>query len=161
VARVYFLAFSLSGPELPLTAGLTSPPIEANPSRDRSQSVSLTAPKPMSVAVGSRVQPREAIGTVEKIRTTREGYLIGEVLWDTGARCPEPLSCLILLEDREAEREAARLEARELRRLERERLRQEQPERECDGCPERFKPTRNGQRFHSKSCRNRANRLGL
>jgi hypothetical protein len=114
----------------------------------------------MSLAVGTRVQPHEAIGTIEKIRPAQEGYLVGEVVWDSGARSAEPLSWLISLEDREAEREAARLEALELRRLEREQLRKE-PERECDGCPERFKPTRKGQRFHSKSCRNRAKRLSL
>jgi hypothetical protein len=115
----------------------------------------------LSLTAGDRVQPHEAIGTIEEIRTAREGYLVAEVLWDTGARCAEPLSWLTSLEDREAERKAAREEARELRRLEREEQRRELPERECDGCVRRFMPARRGQRFHSKGCRKRAHRLGI
>jgi hypothetical protein len=114
----------------------------------------------MSLTIGTRVQPHEAIGTIEGIRPAKEGYLVGEVVWDSGARSAEPLSWLTSLEDREAAREAARLEALELRRLEREQLRKE-PERECDGCPERFIPARKGQRFHSESCRKRARHLGI
>jgi hypothetical protein len=114
----------------------------------------------LSVTVGDQVQPREAIGTIENIRPSREGYMVGEVLWDSGARCPEPLSWLTSLEDREAEREAIRLEALELRRLERQQLRQA-PELECEGCGRRFTPTRKGQRFHSEGCRKRARHLGI
>ena len=44
----------------------------------------------MRLAVGDRVQPDKALGTIEKIRTSKEGYLVAEVLWDTGARMPEP-----------------------------------------------------------------------
>jgi hypothetical protein len=110
----------------------------------------------MSLTIGTRVQPHEAIGTIEGIRLAKEGYTVGEVVWDSGARSAEPLSWLTSLEDREAEREAAREEAKEQRRLERGRLRREQPERECDGCPQHFT-----QRFRSRSCRNRAKRLGL
>lgn len=121
-----------------------------------------------SLKVGDRVQPHEAIGTIEKIRPSSPSsdgdYLVAEVLWDTefgpGTRCAEPLAWLISLEDREAEREAEREAAKEQRRLERER-RREQPERECDGCPRHFSPARKGQRFHSQSCRKRAHRLGI
>jgi hypothetical protein len=115
----------------------------------------------MRLAVGDRVQPDKALGTIEKIRTSKEGYLVAEVLWDTGARMPEPLSWLISLEDREAEREAAKEEAKELRRLQREQERRERPEVECDGCRQHFRPARKGQRFHSKSCANKARRLGI
>lgn len=115
-----------------------------------------------TLTAGSRVQPFQEIGTIERIRPSSDGlYMVAEVLWDTGARMPEPLSWLVSLEDREAEREAAREEAKELRRLQREQERKERPEVECDGCRQHFRPTRKGQRFHSKSCANRARRLGI
>jgi hypothetical protein len=46
----------------------------------------------MSLAVGDRVQPHdgESTGTLEQIRTSKEGYLGGEVLWDTGAAAVNP-----------------------------------------------------------------------
>jgi hypothetical protein len=46
----------------------------------------------MRLAVGDRVQPDKALGTIEKIRTSKEGCLVAQVLWDTGARMPEPVS---------------------------------------------------------------------
>jgi hypothetical protein len=55
--------------------------------------------------VGDRVMPRDgqATGTIEQIRLSRPSsdgdYLVAEVLWDTGARCAEPLSWLGRLED--------------------------------------------------------------
>jgi hypothetical protein len=114
-------------------------------------------------AVGDRVQPhdREATGKLERIHLSKDGYLVGEVLWDTGARCGEPLSWLGKEEEVQAERQAAKEEAAEQGRLEREEERREQPERECDGCSKRFTPARNGQRFHSEGCRKRAHRLGI
>jgi hypothetical protein len=105
------------------------------------------------LTAGSRVQPREEIGTIERIRPSSDGsYEVAEVLWDTGARCPEPLSWLSSLEDREAERQAAKEEAKELRRLQREQERRERPAVECVGCERHFSPARKSQRFHSKSC---------
>jgi hypothetical protein len=49
----------------------------------------------MSLTVRTRVQPHEQIGTIEGIRTSREGYEVAEVRWDTGARHAEPLSWLV------------------------------------------------------------------
>jgi hypothetical protein len=49
----------------------------------------------MSLAVGDRVQPHEAVGKIEEIRPSSDGsYMVAEVLWDTGARSPEPLDWL-------------------------------------------------------------------
>ena len=121
----------------------------------------------MTLTAGSRVQPfdGEATGTIEKIRPSSPSsdgdYMVAEVLWDTGARSPEPLSWLGSLAEVQAEREAEREEAKKLRRLQREQERREHPEVECAGCRQHFSPARKGQRFHSKSCANKARRLGI
>jgi hypothetical protein len=36
----------------------------------------------MRLAVGDRVQPDKTLGTIETIRTSKEGYLVAEVLWE-------------------------------------------------------------------------------
>ena len=87
--------------------------------------------------------------------------MVAEVLWDTGARSPEPLSWLGSLAEVRAAREAEKAEANELRRLQREQARRERPEVECAGCRQNFSPARKSQRFHSKSCANKARRLGI
>lgn len=121
----------------------------------------------MSLTAGSRVQhlDGEATGTIERVRPSSPSsdgdYMVAEVLWDTGARCPEPLSWLGSIADVQAARKAERDKATELRRLQREQARREHPEIECDGCRQHFRPTRKGQRFHSKSCANKARRLGI
>ena len=48
----------------------------------------------MSLKVGDRVQPHKAIGTIEKIRTSEQGYEVAEVLWETKARSAEPIDWL-------------------------------------------------------------------
>jgi len=55
------------------------------------------------ICVGDRVQltPGVAIGTVEKIRDD-----VAEVRWDTGARCPIPLTELAEPEDRSGPKRA-------------------------------------------------------
>jgi hypothetical protein len=107
----------------------------------------------------------QATGTLEEIRPSSpfsDGYyMVAEVLWDTGARCAEPLSWLSRLEDVQAANQAREAEARKAAREAAKERRRELPEQECEGCVRRFNPARGGQRFHSESCRKRARRLGI
>jgi hypothetical protein len=122
-----------------------------------------TERRSMSLAVGARVQPfdGESTGTLERIHTSKDGYLVGEVLWDTGARCGEPLDWLGRLEDVQAGRKLWRAGVKKVADAYREQQRRELPERECDGCSKHFSPAREGQRFHSESCRKKARYLGV
>jgi hypothetical protein len=76
--------------------------------------------------VGDRVMPRDgqATGTLEEIRPSSafsDGYyMVAEVLWDSGARCAEPLSWLGRLEDVQAANQAR--EAEGLSAIARDRL---------------------------------------
>jgi hypothetical protein len=117
--------------------------------------------------VGDRVMPRDglATGTIEEIRPSSPSsdgdYLVAEVLWDSGARCAEPLFWLGRLDDVQAANQAREAETRKAAREAAKERRRELPEQECDGCVRRFTPARRGQRFHSESCRKRARRLGI
>jgi hypothetical protein len=71
--------------------------------------------------VGDRVMPRDglATGTIEEIRPSSPSsdgdYLVAEVLWDSGARCAEPLSWLGRLDDVQAANQAREAETRKAR----------------------------------------------
>ena len=108
----------------------------------------------MRLAVGDRVQPIDgkATGTLERVRPSMEGYLVAEVLWDTGARCAEPLSWLGRLEDVQAAERARRSAERKERRKHSAHY---QPRR-CEGCAKVFTPRAKRQRFHSSRCRRQA-----
>jgi hypothetical protein len=109
---------------------------------------------PLSLAVGDRVQPLDgqSTGTLERVRTSKQGYLVAEVLWDTGARCAEPLSWLGRLEDVQAAERARQSAERKERR---KHLADYQPRR-CEGCAKVFTPRDKRQRFHSSRCRRQA-----
>ena len=81
-----------------------------------------------------------------------EGYLVAEVLWDTGARCAEPLAWLGRLEDVQAAERARRSAERKERRKHSAHY---QPRR-CEGCAKVFTPRAKRQRFHSSRCRRQA-----
>jgi len=102
----------------------------------------------LSFATGDRVQLDEALGTIERVRP--DGAT-AEVLWDTGARCPLPLSWLSDPEVREAEEKARQAAERKERR---KRSGDYEP-RECEGCTRTFTPERKNQRFHARECGDR------
>ena len=72
--------------------------------------------------VGDRVMPRDrlATGTIEEIRPSSPSsdgdYLVAEVLWDSGARCAEPLFWLGRLDDVQAANQAREAETRKAAR---------------------------------------------
>lgn len=109
----------------------------------------------MSLAVGDRVQPLDgySTGTLEQIRASSPSsdrhYLVAEVLWDTGARCAEPLAWLGRLEDVQAAERARQSAERKERR---QHSADYQPRR-CEGCAKVFTPRDKRQRFHSPRCR--------
>ena len=108
----------------------------------------------MSLTVGNRVQPidGQSTGTLERVRTSKQGYQVAEVLWDTGARCAEPLSWLGRLEDVQAAERARQSAERKERR---QHSADYQPRR-CEGCAKVFTPRDKRQRFHSPRCRRQA-----
>ena len=127
--------------------------------------------------VGDRVQGDgpECTGTIEKIRPSSPSsdgdYLVAEVLWDTGARCAEPLEWLLPLEGAKQARKIANEALKRMRRMYQEQEGRSSPTfdtparwcaaREKLGCKEIIPAGSNPrQTFHSDACRKRYERGG-
>ena len=104
--------------------------------------------------VGDRVKltPGSATGTIERLRGE-----VGDVRWDTGARCPVPLAWLG--ERAERPKPQAASTARERRRTTEAWKRDHSPRR-CSRCGRVFRPRRADQAFCTATCRKRAHRGG-